>query len=125
MFLPLNGSWYTMDRTAWVGGDWRLNIANVPTGVAAQLPEIMPPCPRFEIGTDDVPNSWARLQRERAALEDLERQIVTRALAQHGGVVARAARDLGLARPGLLSRMSTLGIADGEGARPRSAARRG
>lgn len=101
-----------------------LGLGSLPAPAPALVAGAVPLCARFEIEPDDVAGSWARLQRERAALEDLERQIVTLALARHGGVVARAARDLGLARTGLLSRMSTLGIADGEGAPPRSAARR-
>ena len=49
--------------------------------------------------------------RERGQLEEAERRIVSAALKRNGGVVARAARDLGIARTTLVSRLDALGIA--------------
>ncbi|MCI0571518.1 MAG: sigma 54-interacting transcriptional regulator [Myxococcaceae bacterium] len=56
-----------------------------------------------------VAEAWQALQARRAALEAEERQLLQRALDAHGGVVAHAARELGLARTTLSSRLSALG----------------
>jgi DNA-binding NtrC family response regulator len=53
---------------------------------------------------------WQALQAERAELERLERALVEAALGRHAGVVARAARELDIARTSLSSRMDTLGL---------------
>jgi hydrogenase-4 transcriptional activator len=45
------------------------------------------------------------------AVEELERIVVQRALARHGGHVDRAARDLGLSRKGLFLKRQRLGLA--------------
>jgi DNA-binding NtrC family response regulator len=70
--------------------------------------------PRREASGDEPPSAqpadYAELNRRRAALDDAERQLIEASLSTHGGVVARVARDLGLARTSLLSRMQTLGI---------------
>lgn len=73
----------------------------------------------FQVVPGELPDTWARLVRERDALEGLERSLIAAALDKHGGVVAHAARDLGIGRTSLLSRMETLGI----GRPPRSAKR--
>ncbi len=44
-------------------------------------------------------------------IEELERIVVQRALARHGGHVDRAARDLGLSRKGLFLKRQRLGLA--------------
>jgi len=53
---------------------------------------------------------WQRLQAERAGLDRLEQNILRQALAQSGGVIARVARELGIARTTLVSRIEVLGI---------------
>lgn len=53
---------------------------------------------------------WARLQRAREELDRTEHALIAETLTERGGVVARVARDLGVKRTSLLSRMSTLGI---------------
>jgi Nif-specific regulatory protein len=58
----------------------------------------------------DLQAGWVRLQGERQAIDDAERRIITAALGKHGGVVARAARELGLPRTTLASRVQALGI---------------
>jgi transcriptional regulator with GAF, ATPase, and Fis domain len=61
---------------------------------------------------------WQRMLADRASLEVLEEQLLRDALAQAGGVVAHAARALGVARTTLASRLEALGIrAHQEGAR--------
>jgi Nif-specific regulatory protein len=73
---------------------------------------------RADIGTHageeaapETVESWETLIRERAQLDEAERRIVGEVLRKHGGVVARAARELGMARSTLASRLEALGIA--------------
>jgi len=65
---------------------------------------------RFEIDAAEIPDSWERLMKEREQMIDLEKQLIELALRRHNGVVAYAAKDLGLRRSSLASRMKTLGI---------------
>jgi transcriptional regulator with GAF, ATPase, and Fis domain len=53
---------------------------------------------------------WQRLQGERDRLDEREQSVLRQALAQSGGVVAQAARELGIARTTLSSRIDALGI---------------
>ncbi len=53
--------------------------------------------------------SWQRLQAERAKLDEREQSVLRDALAKSGGV-AQAARELGIARTTLSSRLEALGI---------------
>lgn len=50
------------------------------------------------------------LEARRDELLEFERALVLDALAKHHGVVARAARELGISRTSLVSRMRTLGV---------------
>lgn len=54
--------------------------------------------------------TWQRLQAERAKLDEREQSVVRQALAQSAGVVAQAARELGIARTTLSSRIDALGM---------------
>ena len=62
----------------------------------------------FQVEADELDDSWARLQRERAALDEVETRIIGMALRRHHGVVAHAAKELNVSRTSLLSRMATL-----------------
>jgi DNA-binding NtrC family response regulator len=53
---------------------------------------------------------WAALTEDREALARLERELIEASLERTGNVVARAARELGVGRTSLLSRLDTLGI---------------
>jgi transcriptional regulator with GAF, ATPase, and Fis domain len=64
----------------------------------------------FQIELDELGDSFARLLREREALDRAERTIVLAALEKHHGVTAHAARELGVPRTSLASRLTTLGI---------------
>ncbi|MEZ4473690.1 MAG: sigma 54-interacting transcriptional regulator [bacterium] len=57
-----------------------------------------------------TPATWAELEAARGALLEQERALVERALAAHDGVVAHAARALGLPRTTLIARMGLLGL---------------
>jgi two-component system response regulator HupR/HoxA len=53
---------------------------------------------------------WRDLQEQRAILEGREAEVVRAALAGASGTVAQAARDLGIARTTLASKLDALGI---------------
>src|SRR5262249_2860084 len=59
---------------------------------------------------EQLGEKWRRLQQDRAKLDETEVDIFRQALARHGGVVAHAAKELGLARTTLASRLDALGI---------------
>jgi transcriptional regulator with GAF, ATPase, and Fis domain len=54
--------------------------------------------------------AWQRLQAERGNLDEREQSMLRKALAESGGVVAQAARELGIARTTLSHRIDALGI---------------
>jgi Nif-specific regulatory protein len=98
---------------------WRGNVRQLKNQIerAAILCD-GPLIQRADIGTvpgeDSAPEtveSWEALLRERSQLDEAERRIVGEILRKHGGVVARAARELGMARSTLVSRLEALGIA--------------
>jgi DNA-binding NtrC family response regulator len=53
---------------------------------------------------------WQRLQAERTKIDQREQELLCQALKASGGIVAQAARDLGIARTTLSSRIDNLGI---------------
>mgnify|MGYP001473010663 CR=1 FL=1 len=65
-----------------------------------------------EASMDEAPSSsaWQRLQAGRARIDEAEQAMVRRALAEANGVVAQAARTLGIARTTLSSRLDILGL---------------
>lgn len=67
------------------------------------------------INPSDLAGSWAELQQLRESLGERERELLSAALETHGRVVARAARELGLSRTSLVSRLNTYKIPHGRG----------
>lgn len=61
-------------------------------------------------GGGSLAERWARLQRERTALDGVERDLIDTALRGSRGVISHAARALEVARTSLISRMDTLSI---------------
>jgi DNA-binding NtrC family response regulator len=59
---------------------------------------------------DPLGSSWQKLQGERARIDEREQEVIRRALQESGGVVAQAARALGIARTTLASRIEALGL---------------
>jgi len=53
---------------------------------------------------------WQKLQAERSRLDEREQSVLKQALSQSSGIVAQAARELGIARTTLSSRIDALGI---------------
>ncbi len=58
---------------------------------------------------------WQRVHADRATLEELEKDVLRQALGEAGGVVAYAARSLGIARTTLASRLEALGLRAAKG----------
>jgi sigma-54 specific flagellar transcriptional regulator A len=59
---------------------------------------------------ETLASSWQNLQAARGKLDEAEQGMIKKALADAGGVVAHAARSLGIARTTLASRLEVLGI---------------
>jgi sigma-54 specific flagellar transcriptional regulator A len=59
---------------------------------------------------ESLASSWQRLQAIRMATDEGEQAMIRRALDEAGGVVAHAARSLGIARTTLVSRLEALGL---------------
>ncbi len=57
-----------------------------------------------------VAQGWSELQRLRGEFDEKEREAIRQALERHGGVVSRAARELGLPRTSLLGRIAAFGL---------------
>jgi DNA-binding NtrC family response regulator len=57
-----------------------------------------------------IGDRWLALQQAQRSLQDAEVDLIREALEDAGGVVARAARSLGVARTTLASRVQTLGL---------------
>ena len=55
-------------------------------------------------------SAWQRLQAQREQLAQREGEMIRDALAQCGGVISYAARELGMARTTLASRIEVLGV---------------
>ncbi len=60
--------------------------------------------------SESLLDAWHRIQSERTSLDEQERQLLREALGRSDGVVARAARELGMARTTLSSRIDALGL---------------
>lgn len=60
--------------------------------------------------TDTPASEWQRLQAQRTNIDEREADVIRAALAKNGGVVAHAARELGVARTTLSSRIDVLGL---------------
>jgi DNA-binding NtrC family response regulator len=58
---------------------------------------------------ESLQSAWQKLQSARVAIDEKEKDVIARALESAGGVVAHAARALGIARTTLASRIDALG----------------
>ncbi len=63
---------------------------------------------------DSLAVSWRKLQNQRSQIEEGEQDIIREALTRSGGIVTHAARELGIARTTLASRLEVLGIRKGK-----------
>lgn len=62
------------------------------------------------VTAENVGEAWRRLRERQQQLEEFERRLLQTALDKHGGVVARAARELDVPRTSLVSRLQSLKI---------------
>ena len=69
-----------------------------------------PPRTPLSLAPESLADTWRTLLSERAALEVREAETIRAMLQKHGGVVAYAARELGVARTTLASRIEALGL---------------
>jgi transcriptional regulator with GAF, ATPase, and Fis domain len=88
--------------------DLGLGVLPAPSSIPVGSGESI--CQDFHVDDADLSGSYARMKREREEITRIERTVLERALAKHDGVVAYAARELGVSRTGLISRLDTLGI---------------
>jgi transcriptional regulator with GAF, ATPase, and Fis domain len=58
-----------------------------------------------------VESAWNQLVVQRTELDAVERELITRAIAEARGNLSQAARTLGISRTSMLSRLNTLGVA--------------
>jgi sigma-54 specific flagellar transcriptional regulator A len=79
---------------------------------AAPLPQA-PARPSPLPQTAPLSDRWQEMRTERERLEELETSLLQQALDEAGGVVAHAARALGVARTTLASRIEALGLRPG------------
>lgn len=66
--------------------------------------------PETAPASEALSSTWQRLQGDRARIDEAEQAVVRRAMAEAGGVVAHAARSLGIARTTFASRLDMLGM---------------
>ncbi len=72
---------------------------------SAAVSESAPPS-----ASQDPASAWQKLQSDRDRIDEREADVIRAALARNGGVVAHAARELGIARTTLASRIDALGV---------------
>ncbi|HEY8038799.1 MAG TPA: sigma 54-interacting transcriptional regulator [Polyangiaceae bacterium] len=71
----------------------------------------MPAGPSGASGPPDAPGVvWQRLQAERGRIDEREASVIRDALTRNDGVIAHAARELGIARTTLSDRINALGL---------------
>ena len=95
----------------------RFRDLNAASRRSSAPPRALAPAPAASAHEGTLTDRWQRMHADRATLEALEEQLLRDALAEAGGVVAHAARALGVARTTLASRLEALGIRAHEGAR--------
>jgi sigma-54 specific flagellar transcriptional regulator A len=77
----------------------------------ADFVELAPPPPDAARARDEPPAAaWKRVQDAKTRLEQEEAALVRDAIARHDGVVAHAAKELGVARTTLAGRVESLGL---------------
>ena len=84
--------------------------APVVTVAPPRAPTAEGPASTRPVTMPGIGEQWSVILEARDSLDRRERQLIVEALDAHDGVVAHVARELGVARTSLVSRMSTLGI---------------
>ncbi len=121
-------AWLTSAAHEWPGNVRQLQqlvgqardraLARDPRGTAltaahfsGRAAPIAPPPVEAPVPDGPLLDRWSRLQEARGSLDRGERELIEQALSRAGGVVAHAARELGIARTTLSSKLDALGIA--------------
>jgi transcriptional regulator with GAF, ATPase, and Fis domain len=65
--------------------------------------------PRTVAPAHDLGEAWGRLQAQQAEIAARQDELIELAMERHGGVVARAAQELGLPRTSLVGRLQARG----------------
>ena len=87
------------------------HVAPRDVGGPARFPSGAPATLASGAGSDaSLGDRWQQMHADRGTLEQLEKELLRQALDEAGGVVAHAARALGVARTTLASRLEALGI---------------
>lgn len=123
---PALVKWLSSESHAWAGNFRELEStlrramdhaiaddADADTLTTAHLDSGSMPVHRAPAATEPAPAppaGWVELQQRRESLDAQERDVIRAALARADGVVSRAARELGLPRTSLLSRMASFGL---------------
>ena len=91
--------------------------ATAPHGPAAAAPASPTTIGDLLAGVDpgDTAATWGLLNELRAQVQERERELFVALLERSGGVVARAAREIGMSRTSLVSRLNTYKIPHGRG----------
>jgi transcriptional regulator with GAF, ATPase, and Fis domain len=79
-------------------------------GVSPSSAGRQPPDATDDQEQESLASAWQRLQATRGRVDEDEQALVRRALTEAGGVVAQAARSLGIARTTFISRLEVLGM---------------
>ncbi|HJL05025.1 MAG TPA: sigma 54-interacting transcriptional regulator [Polyangiaceae bacterium LLY-WYZ-15_(1-7)] len=87
-----------------------LGVLAFPDDLLSPGPSMPPPAPSEDAPTGTPAERLDALKAEHERLEEQERKLLAQTLQRHDGVVARAAKALGMSRTSLVSRLSTLGI---------------
>jgi sigma-54 specific flagellar transcriptional regulator A len=82
-------------------------------GAAPAPRATVPPLPQAQTQAETLSDRWQDMRTERERLEEIEMALLREALDDAGGVVAHAARALGIARTTLASRLDALGLRPG------------
>jgi len=86
------------------------DLDGVQPSDAARAAAASPGGPTLSAASETFAEGWQRVQAERARNDEAEAEIIRRALTEAGGVIAQAARSLGIARTTLGSRLDALGM---------------
>jgi len=74
-------------------------------------PELLPSAETSSSGSDATLRlGWERMVAERDKLLSREQELIESSLTKYRGVISHAAKELGVSRTSLMSRMDTLGV---------------
>ncbi len=113
LFAILTRAWERARRKSKTDSKIDLDAVTADDFGLDALPRWQPPRALLETSAPtpsgaDLGAAWRSVQAERAAAEAREASLIAAALEKHGGVIAHAARELGIARTSLSGRLASL-----------------